>query len=120
MNSSPESEASPRLGSRQAPRSHVRVKIDARNGQKRVSVLLVDLSISGVRLHALSPLKVGDTYWVKLPTMEPRYVTVRWSEGFVAGCEFDQPLAPYVLEHVLKTLPAAQNAINDWRFIPRI
>lgn len=96
----------PRIGSRAAERSRVEVMVDTRNGQTRFRAMVVDVSMTGVRLRTLNPLRQGQTFWVKLPMIEPRMIIVKWVDGFVSGCAFQEALAPYVLEHVLASAPS--------------
>lgn len=93
--------------------------IDLRNGQNHLTALVADISVAGLRLQTLSPLKVGGTYWVKLPVIEERHVTVRWTDGFIGGCEFDEPLPQFVLEHVMTSMTISDPAIIDRRGVPR-
>lgn len=113
-------ERSPRIGSRQAQRLRVEVMIDLRNGQSRLTASVTDISATGLRLRTLSPLKIGQTYWAKLPAVEARHVTVKWTDGFIGGCEFDEPLPQYVLEHVMKSMTTSDPAIIDRRGVPRV
>lgn len=114
-----EGDPSSRLGSRQALRSRVEVMIDLRNGQNRLTASISDISVTGLRLQTLSALKVGETYWVKLPTIEARHVTVIWTDGCIGGCEFDEPIPQFVLEHVMKSMTISDPAIIDRRGVPR-
>lgn len=110
---------SSRLGSRKALRSRVEVMIDLRNGQDRFIAAVTDISVTGLRLQTLSPLEVGQTYWVKLPTIEARQATVIWAEGCIGGCEFDEPLPQFVFEHVIKSMTISDPEIIDRRSVPR-
>ena len=114
-----EEDPSSRLGSRKALRSRVEVMIGLRNGQNNLRASVTDISVTGLQLQTLSPLKVGGTYWVKLPMIEERHVTVRWTDGFIGGCEFDEPLPQFVLEHVMKSMTISEPAIIDRRGVPR-
>ena len=114
-----EEDPSSRLGSRKALRSRVEVMIGLRNGQNNLRASVTDISVTGLQLQTLSPLKVGGTYWVKLPTIEARHVTVIWTDGFIGGCEFDEPLPQFVLEHIMKSMTISEPAIIDRRGVPR-
>lgn len=110
---------SSRPGSRQALRLRVEVTIDLRNGQNRFTASVTDISVTGLRLQTLSPLKVGGTFWVKLPTIEARHVTVVWTDGCIGAGQFDEPLPQFVLEHILKSMTISDPPFIDRRSVPR-
>ena len=105
-----------RLGSRRAQRWQINVGIDARDGTRRERALATDISVSGIRLRTLNPARIGQRFWVKLDRIEAREVTVLWVEGFNAGCAFTQPMAEYVLNHVLDGAVLADAAIDRRSF----
>ena len=105
-----------RLGSRRAQRWQIDAGIDARDGTRRARALATDISISGIRLRTLNPAKIGQRFWVKLDCIEAREVTVLWVEGYDAGCAFTQPMAEYVLDHVLEEAKRADAAIDRRSF----
>lgn len=92
-----------RLGSREAERWQIKATVDSRDGNRRQRASISDISVSGLRLRTLDPLRVAQTFWVKLPMIEPRQINVQWVDGFIAGCAFTEPLSEYVLAHILKT-----------------
>jgi hypothetical protein len=102
-------EATPRLGSREAERVVFRAVIGARDGHHRLSAEVVDLSVTGVRLRTLNPVRLGQTFWLTLPTLDASEVRVVWVEGCLSGCTFSQPLAPCVLRAVID----ASRSAND-------
>ncbi len=114
--------AAPRVGSREAERVSFQVVIGARNGQHRLSAEVLDISATGVRLRMLSPSRVGQTFWLTLPMIAAIEVHVVWVEGFVAGCAFAQPLAPYILEGILSAASKAADSVGhtDRRGIHRV
>lgn len=77
--------------------------VQFRKGQVRVNVQIVDISTLGARLSAVHHLREGDTFWLKLATLAPQEAVVIWSDEFIVGCKFVQPLQPYVLDNVLRT-----------------
>lgn len=93
---------SARVGSREAQRWPIDAKVDARDGNRHMGAVAADISVTGLRLRSLTPFRVGQQVWIKLPIIAPREATVRWVSGLSAGCEFSQPIAEYVLEHILK------------------
>lgn len=94
-------ENGPRLGSRAADRVRLEVMIDARTGQNRLRAEIVDCSATGLRLRTLNPLRVGQTYWVRLPGLEAHEIEVVRVDGFHSGCRFKVPLDPRVFKTML-------------------
>lgn len=107
-----------RLGSRQVERSRIEIMIEARDGQDRLLAKVTDISVKGLRLETLVPLKLGQTHSVNLPTIEARCATVIWVDGFVAGCVFAEPLTPDDLANVLASVSQEPDII-DRRGMPR-
>lgn len=107
-----------RLGSRNAHRWRINAMVDARDGNRHQRALVANLSVSGLRLQTLSPLRIEQRLWVRIGNIEPREITVLWINGFDAGCAFANPLAEYVLEHILKTAEMNTSAIGHWKDDP--
>ncbi|MBY8827905.1 PilZ domain-containing protein [Hephaestia mangrovi] len=86
-------------------RSHRKpVSLDARIGRgglDRALCRVVDLSLHGARLQIYSALKRGTTMWLTLPVIGPRAATIIWSDDFLAGCQFDEPLDDESFETLL-------------------
>jgi hypothetical protein len=59
---------------------------------------VADLSITGARLQTHAPLTSGASVLVTLPGQKPRPATIIWSEGYVAGCAFAEPLPQDLLD----------------------
>ena len=70
-------------------------------GGSGVSVHIMDLSTHGFRIETHLDLHDGQQIWLRLPGLESSSATVRWVRGYVAGCAFDQPLHPAVLDLVV-------------------
>lgn len=73
----------------------------ARGGYSSVSVQILDLSTHGFRIESLLDLAVGMDVWLRLPGLEPCHARVAWVENYVAGCAFERPLHPAVLEMIV-------------------
>jgi len=89
-------------GRRRAPRAPV--SFDARLGRgglDRTLCKVSDLSQQGARIQIYSPLKKDSVIWLMLPLAGQLAATVRWSDDFEAGCEFQQPLDTRVFEELL-------------------
>lgn len=90
-------------GRRRSPRAPV--SLDARIGRgglDRALCRVVDLSIHGARLQTYSPMKLGSMIWLTLPIVGPVAAKVVWSDDFVAGCQFQDPLTPEMFESLLE------------------
>jgi hypothetical protein len=110
----------PRLGTRRADRVRVEVVIDARNGQNRMRAEVTDCSATGLRLRTLNPLRVGQTFWVKLPGLESREIEIVWVDKFLAGCRFREPLDPRVFKAMLwSAKPNGPGEVIDRRSVAR-
>lgn len=97
----------PNAGPRSAPRSQITTFVETRDGNRHTKATASDISITGLRIRTMGLLRVGQELWVKLPIIEARKVTVQWTDGLTAGCLFSEPLAEYVLEHLLKSTDMA-------------
>ncbi|KQN26937.1 pilus assembly protein PilZ [Sphingomonas sp. Leaf33] len=78
---------------RRTPRAPV--SLDAkigRGGLDRTLCKVTDLSVHGARIQTYSALKTGAMIWLTLPVIGPVVATIRWSDDFEAGCEFQSPL----------------------------
>ena len=53
---------------------------------------VADLSITGARLQTHTALTPDTSIMVTLPGQKPRPATIVWSDGYVAGCVFAEPL----------------------------
>lgn len=97
--SQPSAEGKPRKADR------VSVELDAglrQRGASAVSVHILDLSTHGFRINTHLELAVGTDVWLRLPGLEPSLARVMWIEGCLAGCAFERPLHPAVLELVVQ------------------
>ncbi len=59
---------------------------------------VADLSTSGARLQTHAMLNPGTSVLVTLPGQKPRPATIIWSEGYIAGCAFAEPLSHELLD----------------------
>lgn len=87
---------------RRSPRRVVNVRAQYRRRVARLGAEVIDLSEHGLRLQSPDRLAVGETVWVTLPGLEPRRAVVMWSDGFIAGCSFPEPLHPAVFDAIVE------------------
>lgn len=88
---------------RKAERVPFNAAVQFRKGHTRATVKIVDISPHGARLSAVHVLRNGDTFWIKLPSLEPQEATVVWADEFIVGCEFAHPLHPSVFEAMVRS-----------------
>lgn len=73
-------------------------------GLNKLPATVYDLSLGGCRIQLTKTVQVGDVLWVSLPGLESNQATVRWTDGWTAGVEFEKTLHPSVLEMVEKRI----------------
>jgi hypothetical protein len=92
-----------RKASRLAGRRHVQVPVKVRRpSQNWFKSQVADLSVTGFRLQSFMKLAAGDTLWIMLPGFEGRRAHVLWTRGHEAGCHFERPLHPAILDHIVR------------------
>lgn len=89
-----------------------RVPVDMRAGFRKqgydaAKADVSDLSETGCKVDSAMALAKGVEVWVKFPGFQPMLATIAWARGFEAGCEFDEPFHPAVLENFLRRHRAA-------------
>jgi hypothetical protein len=91
---------------RSAPR--VRLKIPAMmrpSGSPGFSVIVRDLSLSGVACEAMTGMGPGTRIWLTLPGLSALEAKIVWNDGTIVGCEFSTLLNPAVLQNILARFP---------------
>lgn len=53
-------------------------------------------------MQSFIKLVPGMELWIMLPGFEGRKAQVTWAKGHEAGCAFESPLHPAILDHILK------------------
>lgn len=90
--------------SRAADRRHAPLAVKVRRpSQGWFKSRIADLSVAGFCLQSFMKLKEGDVFWIMLPGFEGRRAQVLWTRGHEAGCQFERPLHPAILDHVVRT-----------------
>lgn len=94
--------AAPNRPARKSERVTVEMGAGLRQrGASGVSVQVMDLSTHGFRVATHLDLAVDTQVWLRLPGLEPIHARVMWCKGHFAGCAFEQPLHPAVLDMVV-------------------
>ncbi|MGE0179469.1 MAG: PilZ domain-containing protein [Sphingomonas sp.] len=71
-------------------------------GAAAVTVGILDLSTHGFRMDTHLNMPVGTAIWLRLPGLEAVPAKVAWVQGHCAGCAFERPLHPAVLDLIVK------------------
>ncbi len=102
--------ASERPEKRAQWRADIGVEVELRGRTARWCRLpLTNLSEKGFRVAVADHSRVGDRVLLRFPGLAQLVGIVRWIDRGQMGCSFEQPLSPYVFEHIVRTLEAAQN-----------
>lgn len=72
-----------------------------RRGEHRARAEILDLSTHGFRIEASIAMARDMQVWLTIPGFEPKAARVVWVEGSFAGCEFETPFHPSVLERIV-------------------
>ena len=92
---------------RKSPRRIVNVAAALREeGATTSSATVLDISMGGCRLKTEGAVEAGSEIWLKLPGLETRRSQIVWTEGPLAGCEFEMPLQAGELEMLLPNKPS--------------
>lgn len=93
-------------------RSSVREQVHAeilvhQSGGKSFRGILSDLSTTGFKMSSISGVDASRPVFIRMPGLPILSANVRW-EGFSDyGCQFNTPLAPHVMQHLLTRLQIA-------------
>ncbi len=91
---------------RSAPRIKLNIPAQMRpSGSPAFSVIVRDLSLSGVACEALTGMSAGTRVWLTLPGLAALQAKIVWNDGTMVGCEFDTLLNVAVMENVLARFP---------------
>jgi hypothetical protein len=85
-----------------ALRLEVSIRVDIRKqGLRTAKASLVNISATGFKIECSLRLSPGDQLQISLPNLRPKLATVKWTEEFHLGCEFDEPLSDYAFEALI-------------------
>jgi hypothetical protein len=73
-----------------------------RRGESWFTSRVTDISPEGFRLSTFVKLEPGMPVWIMLPGFEGRKATVSWVGHHEAGCAFDTPLHPAILDYIIR------------------
>jgi hypothetical protein len=77
---------------RGAVRRTLRLGVQAQSGGEVAMALILNLSESGLLLETVVKLEVGDRLQIDIPEASSSVARVVWTEGFLSGCEFVNPV----------------------------
>jgi hypothetical protein len=96
------------LEDRSAPRVPLNIPASMRpSGSRGFTVIVPDLSLSGVACEALTAMSPGTRVWLTLPGLSALQAKIVWNDGTMVGCAFDTLLNPAVMQNILARFPAA-------------
>lgn len=92
---------------RSAPRIRLNIPASMRpSGSPGFSVIVRDMSLSGVACEALTGMSPGTRIWLTLPGLIALPAKIIWNDGTIVGCAFDTLLNPAVMANILARFPA--------------
>jgi hypothetical protein len=92
---------------RSAPRVCVKIPAIVRpSGSSGYSVIVRNLSLSGVACEALTGMAAGTQVRLTLPGLMAIQAKVIWNDGNIVGCAFSTMLNPAALQNMLMRFPA--------------
>jgi len=97
---------------RQRGQERRQLKVEARGtlpSSGATSVLIHDISETGLLIECSADLAVGDTIQVELPPAQPAEAVVVWTSGDLFGCRMDQPLTRGAVSAAILAAPAVQS-----------
>ena len=87
----------------------IQAEVIVTNGEK-IFCSMVDLSQTGCRLESFADIEDLRNFRIKFSGLEAQWADVIWKKEYLYGVQFRKPLASYVVEHILKTLPQTNEA----------
>ena len=66
----------------------------------KFDVEVIDLSATGFRFQTMSRLQVGQHVFITIPGVSSLEAEIAWSEHFVHGAAFENPLHTAVFDHI--------------------
>lgn len=97
-------------GSRAAVRMHMRLETSGSlDGDEGTSVIIHNLSATGMLIETASNLDIGQRIAVTLPEMPDCTATIVWRSEALAGCRFDRPLSRAALSAARLRNPLPQD-----------
>ncbi|PZU58943.1 MAG: pilus assembly protein PilZ [Sphingobium sp.] len=92
------------INGRSTDRHNVLIGVKLRRpGESWFTSRISDLSVGGFRLQSFIKLTQGTELWIMLPGFEGRKAVVSWAHDHQAGCMFERPLHPAILDHIVMT-----------------
>lgn len=99
---------------RSAVRRSLRLGVSASPSGEVAMALILNLSETGLLIETLVELVVGETLQIEFPDADASTARVVWTEGYLAGCEFVEPVATAVVSAAqLRSSVTGANAIHD-------
>ena len=106
--------ASPSGETRRQPRRTLLLEaLGATAGDEATSVLIHNISATGLLLECEAPLDEGETLEIELPEAGVATASVIWASGRFFGCQFETPISPAALSAAqLRAAPEGELALS--------
>ena len=99
---------------RSAVRRSLRLGVSASSSGNVAMALILNISERGLLVETLVELAVGETLQVDIPEANASTARVVWTEGFLAGCEFVDPVSTGAVSAVqLRSSIAAADTTHE-------
>jgi len=110
-----------RIGNeRSAVRRRLRLGVSASASGDVAMALILNLSETGLLIETLVELAVGETLRIEFPDAIAATARVIWTEGYLAGCEFVEPVSTGAVSAALlmSSITGADASRDDAPSIP--
>ena len=99
---------------RSAVRRSLRLGVSASSSGDVAMALILNLSETGLLIETLVELAVGETLRIEFPDAIAATARVVWTEGYLAGCEFVEPVSTAAVSAaLLRSSGSGADAADD-------
>jgi hypothetical protein len=92
---------------RRAPRRTLRLEVESVGGSDSSSVVIHNISATGLLIETSAAMAIGDTFEVSLPERGATSVRVVWASGGFYGCEFGDRISEGTISAARLKAPGA-------------
>jgi hypothetical protein len=90
---------------RRAGRRTVRLDVSAQSATAESTIMIRNISRTGLLVETKAALSVGETFMLVLPEVGPAPARVKWQKGRRFGCEFLSPVTAAAISAALLKTP---------------
>ena len=98
---------------RSATRRTLHLRVAAKSGSNLPSVVIHNLSMTGLQIETSEKLKIGEKFDIILPECGATEVGVVWATESFYGCEFVTPISPGAVSAALLSAPPRSSAVAE-------